>query len=377
MRTLSGWLSALLVGAALGAVLLVDGGRPVVAEEPALDLVAREKAAPPEIQRQLRELRARIEKEKLPFTVGYTTAMDQPLGQLAGLRPPPDLPRQVEEVSRKAAAALQADAAAVKKYRDEHRGENPETLTTSASPTDPQFSWTTPNKVTDVRDQQTCGACWAFATAAVAEAGYAIVNGVTADLSEKHIMFCSGAASTPGQPCYGGWWAFQFLIPPGVGCAKEASFPYAPSNSGTCPTPPMPTRYAATAWGYAGGTVNPSVHQIKQALCTYGPVATAVNADAAFQAYTSGTFVGTATGVNHGVTIVGWDDTKNGGTGAWLIKNSWGKNWGANVNGTTTWPRGYMWIAYGANAIGYGTAWVKVRNEKVYPVLPVKGQSAD
>ncbi len=73
-------------------------------------------------------------------------------------------------------------------------------------------------------------------------------------------------------------------------------------------------------------------------------------------------------GVNHGVTIVGWDDTFSAsnfgrsddaktqpeGDGAWLVKNSWGsetedfpngpgKHWGIVEDGQNT---GYFWISY-------------------------------
>ena len=134
---------------------------------------------------------------------------------------------------------------------------------------------------------------------------------------------------------------------------------------------------------------------MKLALCQHGPLAVAVLATELFQAYTGESTFDPTTGrinknlvfrenvpaailtpvhgpgfngpsdpgtgkryhnINHDVLLIGWDDDK----GAWLIKNSWGTDWG-NTGGHGT-DKGYMWIAYGSNNIGFGSAWVRARN---------------
>jgi cathepsin L len=90
-----------------------------------------------------------------------------------------------------------------------------------------------------------------------------------------------------------------------------------------------------------------SVSEIKDALCQHGAIATAVNATKMFLGYRSGIFDENAKGdINHAITIIGWDDAKH----AWLLKNSWGSDWGDN---------GYMWIDYNSNLIGSYSYWVE------------------
>ena len=91
---------------------------------------------------------------------------------------------------------------------------------------------------------------------------------------------------------------------------------------------------------------------MKDAICKYGPIAACVKVTEPFQAYVGGIFDENARtagpkDINHAITIVGWDDSKK----AYLIKNSWGTEWG---------EKGYMWIEYGCNNIGYGATWVVV-----------------
>jgi cathepsin L len=312
------------------------------------DFAQRERMAPAAIRAQLAELRSQIQSQRLTFEVGYTTALDRRIEQLAGLRPPANLQAQANKQNALADQLLRIDNAS----RDEYAKLNPRKLpelTLSCSSSASAFDWRKAGKVSPVRDQGPCGSCWAFATIGAYEGSYLIRNGGTPDASEQDVLSCSGIGT-----CAGGWWAFDFLI--GDGDATEATYPYTATDSPCKPT--IPDSFYATTWGYVkpgGGT--PSVSEMKQALCQYGPLAVAVRVTNQFRAYTSGVFNEHASGsVNHGVTLIGWDDTK----GAWLIKNSWGTGWGDPCGYGT--QKGYMWIAYDSNSIGYAAAWVRAKN---------------
>lgn len=216
---------------------------------------------------------------------------------------------------------------------------------------DSSFDWRDYDKVTPVRDQGGCGSCWAFAAVAAFESSALYHNnlnysevGRLADGSEQQIVSCSGAGS-----CSGGWYHQAFEFMKGDGVALESSFPYQAQDI-PCTNMSNALKFQAETWGSVRDDVEiPSVSALKQVMCEHGPLAVAVNVTELFQWYKGGVFDEmNQDGVNHAVTLVGWDDSKQ----AWLIKNSWGSGWGEN---------GYMWIAYNSNNIGYAAAWVDAR----------------
>jgi hypothetical protein len=93
------------------------------------------------------------------------------------------------------------------------------------------------------------------------------------------------------------------------------------------------------------------ITEIKNAIFAYGPVAAAYYQDPASESPgTAHMFSGyiydypsCTTAANHMITIVGWDDSisqpLSGGTGAWIVKNSWGTGWGNS---------GYFYMVYGS-----------------------------
>ncbi|UCH94026.1 MAG: C1 family peptidase, partial [Candidatus Aminicenantes bacterium] len=287
----------------------------------------REREAPEKIKTQLQTLRDEIRARNYTFQVGYTRAMDYTIEQLTGLVEPPNLSDLVKEQNL-----------AVEKIRDKKLLAD---IVTTCSPTASSWDWRLNNGTTPVRDQGPCGSCWDFATHAPFEGSYHIINGVIIDSSEQDTLDCNPW----GYGCDGGWWAHQYLID--VGSATEAAYPYT-AVKGPCQTKPRP--YKAVAWGYVSSNPIPTITELKQALCKYGPLSVAVYVTPLFQAYTGGVFNAciSAPGVNHGVTLIGWADSKK----AWLIENSWNTTWGES---------GYMWIAYNCNKIGYGAAWVRAK----------------
>ncbi len=227
---------------------------------------------------------------------------------------------------------------------------------------DPDHNPTGRDCVTPVRDQAACGSCWAFATTAPIESKIMIQHGYEFDISERWLVSkCCSAGD-----CNGGWWAFSWYKQDKSPCndfgiVPEDELPYPPegdSYGGPCDNcNDLSFLYKIDKWAYVKEKhgVAPT-DRIKQAIMDHGPVAAAVHVDLGWQFYYLPTaYSGFKGRPNHGVTIVGWDDNV-GPHGSWIIKNSWGSLWGCRAGYGT--ERGYMYIQYGANNIGYASAYV-------------------
>ena len=207
------------------------------------------------------------------------------------------------------------------------------------------------NYVSPVKNQGSCGSCWAFGTVGPMESRLLISGAGLADLSEQYLVSCNSS----GWSCGGGWWAHDYHVNRKVpaelepGSVLESVFPYTGSNS-SCNAPHAHSQ-KLVRWSYVGSSYGvPSVEAIKNAIATYGPVAVAVCVGSSFSGYRSGIFAtdekSACNGsVNHAVVLVGWDDA----TDTWIMKNSWGTGWGES---------GYMRIKRGVSNIGYAANYV-------------------
>jgi len=283
------------------------------------------------------------------------------LGKLTGTKPPRDLPQQI--VKRNALAAVQLKATPPRLQLG--AGQNLPT------PSLTKFDWREKGRivqdsgiVTVVQDQSTpvsCGCCWAFASIGALEASYAKNDLLLIGASEQYLLNCAGnslsSTINTSWDCDGGWWAFDLLtVNNGVvatpGAPNRSDLPYTGVQAACQDGPARP--WKLLSWGYVssgGASAIPSDSDLKQALCQYGPLAVAVNANQLSWAGNAGDVIQDFTNdpnqsVNHAILLVGWDDSKS----AWIFKNSWGA-WGIQDSG-------FGYVGYGYNNIGWGAAWV-------------------
>ena len=222
---------------------------------------------------------------------------------------------------------------------------------------DPVFDWRTSGKVTPVKNQNPCGTCWIFGTLAALESKVLIQEGgAPPDFSEQNIACCTDPSwvyltKPPKYRCNGGGWsslAADTLSKKGT--RLEACDPYDTEtiNTETCNDTCTTTKYVT---GYR--QVAATTADIKNAVYTQGPVSVAFYFDYPSSHYNSTTNVyyypDCPDPANHLVSIVGWDDTisqPGGGSGAWIVKNSWGTAWGGTCGYGS--EKGYFYLAYGS-----------------------------
>jgi C1A family cysteine protease len=306
----------------LGAVMLVVTVSPSVnAAQPEIIFTSPSASS----QMTIHKLREEGKAKRYGFSVGFSSALERPIEVLCGLREPANWMEQAPIETPQAPRALAA-------------------LPSS-------FNWKDVNGTTPVKNQQSCGDCWAFGTVGPLESQILLQCKITADLSEQYLTSCN----TEGWGCDGGWWAHDYhMDKPGAGesqagAVSEAAFPFQATDV-ACGGP-YQHPYRISNWAYVSGQPMPSVQAIKQAIYTYGPISAAVYVGQQFRAYSSGIFDANEQGqVNHAIVLVGWEDDLGLDQGYWILRNSWGSGWGED---------GYMRIRYGSNRVGYSANYIE------------------
>ena len=209
-----------------------------------------------------------------------------------------------------------------------------------------EFDWRNYNGhsyIGDVRNQGSCGSCYAFGASASAEGTYNFATGSydsnTADFSEGWIAFCLSEISPYSSHfdgCNGAdydYYELQALVD--IGHIDESYFPYSDANNQSCPS----TTESAPKIQFEGWYRVPcaDVDAIKTAIMTYGVVDAAVYVTTAFQNYTEGVFTDSYTTcnsspcynatTNHAIALIGWGVDATEGE-YWILRNSWGSSWG-------------------------------------------------
>jgi len=187
------------------------------------------------------------------------------------------------------------------------------------------IDWREKGAVTHIKDQGSCGSCWAFGAVGALEGQTFIKKGDLPDLSEQQLVSCDNSNSG----CNGGmsYMAYRY-VHKNKGIDTQESYPYT-ARDDACDTE------KATDDKDIGATCNGDVAVegaeagLTEALSNVGPIQVSINASpSSLHHYSGGVYDDTACTAhhNHAVLVAGFG--KMDGKKMYIIKNSWGTDWG-------------------------------------------------
>ncbi|XP_045193625.2 procathepsin L-like [Mercenaria mercenaria] len=223
-----------------------------------------------------------------------------------------------------------------------------------------EIDWREKNCVTHVKNQGSCGSCYAFAATGALEGQKCLKNGELVSLSEQNIIDCTSNDEYENHGCKYGNIDNTYLYVMFNGIDTEKSYPYK-GSIGTCKQG-RGVKAVKEIFDYE--TIDNDVAELQRAVAEIGPISVYLDIDTEreinkFQHYQYGVFDNSECGnkpkdLNHAVLVVGYGETPEG-QGYWIIKNSYGTAWGIE---------GYMkMVRNGRNTCGIAT-------RASFPIVP-------
>jgi len=236
-----------------------------------------------------------------------------------------------------------------------------------------RFDWRDYGMVTPVKNQDPCGTCWDFGTTSVLESAVLIGEGVEYDFSEQSVALCVDRSwvylydgidpygNPKDDPCQGGggsWTASSVFIKKGSVLESCNHYDCSALNcDGTCICDDCPSIKKVDGYRLVTN-YGSQIDAIKNAVYNHGPVTIVYCHDSRYEYWNLWgciyDYYPCNVPVNHLISIIGWDDDVphpnflHGGTGAWIVKNSWGtEDWWASDLGISN---GFFYFAYNSSS---------------------------
>jgi len=203
------------------------------------------------------------------------------------------------------------------------------------------FDWRDKKVVSPVKDQGQCGSCWAFSAVENVESVWMMAHNLTADqmpaLAPQQLVDCDDFS----LGCSGGNPPFAYEYLEGSGLEKESDYPYH-ATGGSCAFQKNEVYATIQTWKWATSFEDETT--LQQNLVSVAPLSICLDAEN-WQDYSSGVMgeweCCDLCIMDHCVQLVGYN--AQAGTPYWIVRNSWGSDWGVN---------GYIWIQMGHNTCG-------------------------